>query len=150
MKSQRKEDGAMTTTYLERILDPWNEFNRLSRTFNRTARCETCEFPAVNVWVNGEEAVINSEIPGINREAIDISVSGDTVTLRGSRPEEEKKEGASWHRHELWHGDFKKTVQLPFNIDADKVKATYRNGILHVTFPQLESDKPKKIKITSD
>ncbi len=139
----------MTTTYLDRILDPWNEFGRLSRSLNRTTRCETCEFPAVNVWVNGEEAVISSEIPGINREAIDISVSGDTVTLRGTRPTEGKKEGESWDRHELWHGDFNKTIQLPFNIDSEKVHALYRNGILHVTLPQLESDKPRKIKIKS-
>lgn len=140
----------MTTTYLDRILDPWNEFNRLSRSLNRTARCETCEFPAVNVWVTGEEAVISSEIPGTNREAIDISVSGDTVTLRGTRPTEGKKENESWHRHELWHGDFNKTIKLPFNIDAEKVNASYRNGILHVTLPQLESDKPRKITIKSE
>lgn len=137
----------MTTTYLERILDPWREFDRMGRFFNRTAGCETCEFPAVNVWVNGEEAVMSSEIPGMNREEIDISVSGNMVTLQGKRPAEEQREGESWHRHELWHGDFKKTIRLPFNVAADKVQATYKNGVLHVSLPQLEADKPRKITI---
>ena len=140
----------MTDTYLDRILNPWREFDSTGRFLNRTARCETCEFPAVNVWVNGEAAVISTEIPGIDREAIDVSVSGNTVTLRGTRPAGEKKEGESYHRHELWSGDFKKTIQLPFNIDSGKVQATYKNGLLHVTLPQLESDKPRKIAIKSE
>ena len=140
----------MTGTYLDRILDPWREFDRTGHFLDRTARCETCEFPAVNVWVNGEAAVISTEIPGIDREAIDVSVSGNTVTLRGTRPAGEKKEGESYHRHELWSGDFKKTIQLPFNIDSGKVQATYKNGLLHVTLPQLESDKPRKIAIKSE
>jgi HSP20 family protein len=150
MKPQRKEVGTMTTTYLQRILDPWREFDRMGRLMNRTARCGTCEFPAVNVWVNGENAEISSEIPGIDREAIDISVSGNTVTVRGSRPTHERKEDESWHRHEIRHGDFSKTIQLPFNIDASKVHASYNNGVLHVSLPQLEADKPKKISIKSE
>jgi HSP20 family protein len=137
----------MTSTYLERILDPWREFDRIGRSLDRAARCETCEFPAVNVWVNGEDAVMSSEIPGINREAIDISVSGNTVTLSGTRPASERKEDESWHRHELWHGDFSKTIQLPFNIDANKVHASYKNGVLHVSLPQMEAEKPRKIQI---
>lgn len=137
----------MTTVYLERILDPWREFDRMGRFLNRTAVCETCEFPAVNVWINGEEAVISSEIPGMNREEIDISVSGNTVTLHGKRSNDEKKEGESWHRHELWHGEFNKTIRLPFNIEAARVHASYKNGVLHVSLPQSTADRPKKITI---
>ncbi|MEW6601984.1 MAG: Hsp20/alpha crystallin family protein [Nitrospirota bacterium] len=137
----------MTTTYLERLLDPWREFDRMSRLLNRTSSSLSSEYPAVNVWVNGENAVITTEIPGIDRETIDISVSGNTVSLSGSRPSEETKEEESYHRHELWHGKFNKTVKLPFNIDAEKVKATYRKGVLHISLPQLEADKPKKINI---
>lgn len=137
----------MTTAYLDRILDPWREFNRIGRFLNREAVCESCEFPAVNVWVNAQEAVVSSEIPGMKHEEIDISVSENTVTIRGSRPAEEKKEGESWHRHELWHGGFNKTIRLPFNIDAAKVEASYKNGVLHVTLPQSAADRPRKINI---
>ncbi|HBH61427.1 MAG TPA: Hsp20/alpha crystallin family protein [Nitrospiraceae bacterium] len=137
----------MTTTYLERLLDPWREFDRMTRLVNRTDSYGSSEYPAVNVWVNGDNAVITTEIPGIDRNTIDISVSGNTVSLSGSRPAEETKEEQSYHRHELWHGKFSKTVKLPFNIDADKVNATYRNGVLQISLPQLEADKPRKINI---
>ena len=139
----------MTTSYLEKMLDPWREFDRMGRYFGRAERCGTCEYPEVNVWVNGENAEINSEIPGVDRNAIDISVSGNTVTLKGKRPAVETKEGESWHRHEIRHGEFSKTIRLPFNIDAEKVNATYKNGVLHVSLPQLEADKTRKIEIKS-
>jgi HSP20 family protein len=140
----------MTTTYLERLLDPWREFDRMSRLLSGDASCAVNEFPAVNVWVNGEDAVITSEIPGLDHEKTDISVSGNTVTLHGSRPADEKVGVESYHRHELRHGTFSKTVKLPFNIDSGKVHASYRKGILHVSLPKLESEKPKKIKIHSE
>lgn len=139
----------MTRLYFDRFLDPWREFERMGRQFNRAAGCE-CEFPAVNVWVNGETAEISSELPGIDREKLDISVSGNTFTLKGTRPAYEKNEDDAWHRHEIPHGDFSKTIQLPFNIDTGKVHASYKNGILHVSLQQLEADKPKKIQIKSE
>lgn len=135
------------TTYFERFLDPWREFDRMGSHMSRSARCGTCEYPAVNVWTNGANAEISSEVPGIDREKLDISVAGNTVTLKGTRTINETKEGDSWHRHELPHGDFSKTIRLPFNIDTEKVHASYRNGILHISLPQLEADKPRKIEI---
>ncbi len=140
----------MTRTYFERFLAPWYEFDRMTSLLNKMASNSTCEFPAVNVWVNGDEALVTSELPGVDVHSIDISVSGDTVTLQGSRPTNERKEGESYHRHELWHGDFNKKIQLPFQIDADKVHASYKKGILHISLPQLESNKPKKVEIKSE
>jgi len=137
----------MTTTYLERLLDPWREFDRMRRLLNMTASPVSSDYPAVNVWVNGENAVITTEIPGIDRNTIDISVSGNTVSFSGSRPAEETEEKESYHRHELWHGKFSKTIKLPFNIDPDKVKASYKKGVLEISLPQLEADKPRKIDI---
>lgn len=140
----------MTTTYVERILNPWQEFDRMDRMFNRVARRGNCEFPAVNVWINGGNAEISSEVSGVAPEKLDISVSGNVVTLSGTRPAYEKKEGEFRHRHEIRRGDFSKSVQLPFNIDADKVHASYKNGVLHVSLPQLEAEQPKKIEIKSE
>ncbi len=138
------------TTYLKRMLDPWQEFDRMGRYFDRAASCGTCEYPAVNVWISGDEAEISSEIPGIDRDDIDISVSGNTVTLKGKRPSDELKEGEAWHRHEIRHGEFSKSIQLPFNVDANKVNASYKNGVLQVSLPQLETEKPRKIEIKSE
>jgi HSP20 family protein len=134
----------------EKFIDPWREFESMSRMFSRSASNGRSDFPAVNVWANGDHAVITTEIPGVDRETIDISVTGNTVTLHGSRPGKETKEGESCHRHELWHGDFTKTVKLPFNIDSGKVNASYRKGVLKITLPQLEADKPRKIDIKSE
>ena len=136
----------MTTTYLESLLDPWREFDRMSRLLQGAP---AQDYPAVNVWVNGEDAVITSEIPGVKTDDIDISVTGNSVTLRGKRPSEEETNVESYHRHELWHGNFNKTVQLPFNVDSEKIHATYKKGVLHVSMPKLEAEKPKKIKIES-
>ena len=136
----------MTTTYLETLLDPWREFDRMSRQLQGAP---IQDYPAVNVWVNGEDAVITTEIPGVKTDDIDISVTGNSVTLRGTRPEEEERDVDSYHRHELWHGNFSKTVQLPFNVDSAKVHASHKNGVLHVSLPKLEAEKPKKIKIES-
>ena len=139
----------MTSTYMSRILDPWQELNRINRAFNRTASDCGCEYPAVNLWVNGENALVTAEVPGANREDIDISVSGDTVTLSGKRPKEELHDGETYHRHEIRHGEFRKSLRLPFTIDAEKVHAVYKNGVLNVSLPQSESDKPRTIKINS-
>ncbi len=140
----------MTTTYLERVLDPWRELDLMGGFLNRAAGWESCEYPGVNVWVNGESAEISSRIPGVDRESIDISVAGNKVTLRGRRPLEERKEGESRRRRELWYGDFSRTIQLPFNIDADKVRASYKKGVLHISLQQLEADRPRKITIKTE
>jgi HSP20 family protein len=139
----------MTRTDIERFFDPWREFERMSRLLSRATSNANNEFPAVNVWVNGEHAVITTELPGISRDAIDISVSGNTITLNGSRPSDNREGGESYHRHELWHGDFNKTIKLPFTIDAEKVTASYKKGILHIELPQAEADKPRKIDVKS-
>ena len=139
----------MRGTYLDRFLDPWSEFERMSRLLSRAASNSGAEFPAVNVWVNGDHAVITTEIPGVESDAIDISVSGNTLTLRCSRPAEDIGEAESCHRHELRHGNFSKTIELPFNIDADKVHAVYKKGILNISLPRVEAEKPKKIEIKS-
>jgi HSP20 family protein len=143
----KKEENAMTSTYLERILDPWREFERMNRLIDSSRNREN-DFPAVNVWVNGEDAVITTEIPGISSKDINISVTGNTVTLKGARQGDERKESESYHRHELWNGNFSKTIKLPFNIDANKVNASYKKGILQIRLPQLEADKPRKINIS--
>jgi HSP20 family protein len=139
----------MTEIYLDRFLDPWREFERMSRLFDTRTSNGSNKYPAVNVWVAGEDALITTEIPGVDRNAMNIDVAGNTVTLSGSRPREENAEKESYHRHELWHGEFSKTIKLPFNIDAEKVHASFKKGVLHISLPQLEADKPRKISINS-
>jgi len=135
-------------------LDPWAGLermeNEMNRVLSRYASPSVGEFPSLNLWADTDEAVVTSEIPGISPENLEISVVGKTLTLRGSREPEPVKADDSYHRRERWYGQFSRTVELPFSIESDKVKAAFSKGVLHVTLPRAKADKPKKILIKSE
>jgi HSP20 family protein len=130
-----------------RFFDPWREFERMSEAVSRLSAPVTVEFPAVNVWASGDHAVVTTEIPGIDPQSLDICVVDKTLTLRGARQPEDVKEGEAYHRRERWNGQFTKTVELPFAVDSSKVEARFLKGILYVSLPRAEADKPRKIVI---
>ena len=137
------------------LANPWQEIDHVQREMNRlfsglygSPRTQVApSFPAMNVWTNSDGAVIMAELPGVNPEDIDISVVGETLTLTGFRPQEELKEGEKYHRRERAYGRFTRTFQLPFPVEADKVEAVFDKGVLHISLPRAEADKPKKIAI---
>jgi len=132
------------------FFDPWREIERMEKVLSRLTARSRVEFPAVNLWLNGDEAVVTTELPGIEPGNIDISVIGKSLTLRGSRQTEEAKEGESYHRRERWYGKFSKKIELPFNVDADKVTAKYSKGVLTLHLPRAEAEKPRKISIAAE
>jgi HSP20 family protein len=101
----------------------------------------------MNVWTSEDNAVLTAELPGCNPDALDISVVSDTLTLSGSRAQKELEEGATYHRRERTCGGFTRTFQLPFTVDPNKVEASFERGVLKVTLPRAEADKPKKIEV---
>jgi len=137
------------------LANPWREIDHVQREMNRlfsglynSPKTQmTPSFPAMNVWTNPDGAVIMAELPGVNPEDIDISVVGETLTLTGFRPQEELKEGEKYHRRERSFGRFTRTFQLPFSVEADRVEAVFDKGVLHISLPRAEADKPKKIAI---
>ncbi len=130
--------------------DPWQELERMNRRFSDLASSLSGgEFPLVNIWTNGNDAVLTAEIPGIEPSAVDISVVGKTLTLSGSRSAGEAGEGESHHRRERWQGRFTRSVELPFLIESNKVEARFSKGVLQITLPRAEADKPKKIPVKS-
>jgi len=133
----------------ERSMDPWREFDRLNRVFLGSG-VSSGELPLFNVWLTADNAMVTTEVPGIESGAIDISVVDKSVTVRGSREPEEVREDGAYHRRERWHGRFSKTFEIPFVIDADKVEAKFRKGVLYISMPRAEADKPKKIAIKSE
>jgi HSP20 family protein len=125
------------------------EMNRLfDSTFSRRYR-NAPSFPAVNVWANEDGLVITAEVPGINTDDIDIVVVGETMTISGTRAWDELNENTKYHRQERGHGDFTRTVKLPFLVDSDKVDASFVDGVLNITLPRKDEDKPKKITVTA-
>src|SRR5690606_3404603 len=104
-------------------------------------------FPAINVWMSVEGAVVTAELPGVNPEDVDISVVGGTLTSTGSRQPDELKEGEKYHRRERRFCKFTRTFQLPFTVEADKVEAKFDKGVLHIALPRAEAEKPRKISV---
>lgn len=139
-----------------RVPNMWREMDKLQgemnrlfdSTFSRRYR-NAPTFPAVNVWANEDGLVVTAEVPGINTDDIDIIVVGETMTISGSRAIDELDEGIRYHRQERGYGDFTRTVKLPFLVDSDKVDASFRDGVLSITLPRKDEDKPRKIAITS-
>ena len=132
----------------------WNEMDRLWREMNQLYNTNYSgrfrpapSFPAMNVWTAEAGLVVTAEIPGANIDDLDISVVNDTLTLSGQREPEEVGEDVRYHRRERGYGKFTRTIQLPYPVDADKVEATFKNGVLHVSLPRTEKDQPKKIAV---
>jgi HSP20 family protein len=104
-------------------------------------------FPAMNVWTDEDGAVVTAELPGVAPDDIDVSVVGDTVTLKGNRHPDELEEGDTYHRRERRYGAFTRAFQLPFHVEPDQVDANFRDGVLQISLPRAEEDKPKKIAV---
>lgn len=123
---------------------------QLNRLMSADSWQSTEEFPAINVWTSANGAIVQSEIPGIDPIDIDISLVNDTLTVRGSRNQDTLQEGQTCHRHERGFGQFTRSVKLPFGVEADKVEARFINGVLQITLPRAEADKPRKIGVVSE
>lgn len=131
-------------------VDPWQEMDQIRREMNRLfsrALAEPREYPAVNIWTNQEAAIITAELPGYDAKDINLSVVGDVLNISGKRAKEELKEGEQYLREERIAGSFERSIRLPFIVDNDEVEARFKNGILQVNLPRVESDKPRKIHI---
>jgi len=131
--------------------DPGREFRRLqrdmSRLFGDSLGWTGREYPAVNVWSGDNDMVLTAEIPGVEPEDLDISVHGNTLTLRGARKADTLRQDETYHRQERGSGSFIRTVQLPFEVEADKVEAKLERGILRLSLPRAQAAQPKKIAV---
>ena len=131
----------------------WSDMNRLQQEMTRLtepfarARHGEDSFPAVNIRTAEDDVLLTAEIPGVDPETIEVTVKDDTVTIRGKREFEDLKDGESYLRHERGGGRFVRSFSLPFPVASGKVTARYRKGILELTLPRSEEDKPRKIEV---
>ena len=103
-------------------------------------------YPPINIFRKGDDYVLITEVPGINRSDLDVQVKGRTLRLSGSKSVN-YTEKASLHRRERLAGRFDRSVALPVEIEAEGVQAECRDGILAISLPRAERDKPRSIKI---
>jgi HSP20 family protein len=102
---------------------------------------------AVDVMETKDDVVVKASVPGIKPDDLDITLSGETLTIKGEFKSEQKTEDASYIRQERRYGSFERTLTLPTQIVGDKAKAEFENGVLTLTLPKAEEVKPKTIKV---
>ncbi|KPL15983.1 hypothetical protein AMJ74_00055 [candidate division WOR_3 bacterium SM1_77] len=143
----------------ERYLAPWqplrdmvslrDDFDRLFESFFGTNLIEKEGFwsPILDIEENNGNIVVKAELPGMKKEDIKVTVKDNMLSVSGERKQEKETKDKMYHRIERCYGKFNRTVMLPSEVDADKVKAAYKDGILNITLPKPESAKPKQIEV---
>ena len=104
---------------------------------------------AIDVYETPDEIVIQSTIAGVSPEDVDVSITNDTVTIRGARQKEEQISSQNYFYQECYWGAFSRSVILPVEIDSENSKATFKNGILSIHLPKIEKNRERKINIIS-
>jgi len=94
-----------------------------------------------------DKVVINAELPGMGKEDVDISVTGNILTIQGERKAEEEVQDEDYYCCERYRGTFYRAIQLPSSLETDKIEATYDEGILEITLPKSPEVKPKRIEV---
>jgi len=103
--------------------------------------------PVVDVYDNDDNIVLKAEIPGIDKKDIVIDVKGRVLTLKGERSSDNEVKEDNYYRRERCFGKFERAFTLPVNVEPDKIKANYKDGVLEIEIPKPEEKKPKQITV---
>jgi HSP20 family protein len=133
------------------VSDIQQEMNWLFDSFfGRPGAPQTAEpmwMPPVDMYETRDDLHVAVEVPGIREKEVSVSITGDVLTVKGERKWDKELNDDGYHRRERGYGKFERIVALPVPVQADKVKAAYRDGVLEITLPKAEEVKPKEIKI---
>ena len=102
---------------------------------------------AVDMFETNDHLVVKASVPGVKPENLDVTVQGDTLTIKGETKEEQEGQQGRYHFRERRQGAFSRTVTLPYPIQSDKVEASFENGVLTLMLPKAEEVKPRSIKV---
>ena len=105
---------------------------------------------ALDMFETDNEVIITASLPGVKPEDVDISITGDTLTIKGETKFETKIEKANYLRQERRYGAFTRTIALPMPVQADKAEAKFKDGVLTLSIPKAEEAKPKTIKVKTE
>lgn len=106
--------------------------------------------PVLDVSETDTQIVVRAEVPGMDPKDIDISIMGDTLTIKGEKKEEVRRKEESISRMECRYGAFQRVLTLPASVDASRVNATYKNGILKITMDKKEESKSRTIQVKAE
>lgn len=143
------------------VLTPWPQFGRLSELrdeidrlfgsplaeFTPTSNLLSGWTPAFDVYENKDNFTVVAELPGMKKEDIAVPLHHGSLSVSGERKSESKHADAEVYRAERFFGRFQRTITLPTDVAGDKVKATYKDGVLTITLPKTEEAKPKQIDV---
>ncbi|HEY3332375.1 MAG TPA: Hsp20/alpha crystallin family protein [Capsulimonadaceae bacterium] len=141
--------------------DPFEDFTRLQRDMNRlfddsfgtpTRRnrenvATAAWAPAVDVSEDTNEIVLRAEVPGVKQDDLDIELTGDTLTIKGEKKFEDEERKGNYVRVERSYGSFQRSFNLAVPVQADKINATFKDGVLTVHLPKSEATKPRKVLV---
>ncbi len=108
---------------------------------------ETTWTPALEVKENKDNIVVTAEIPGMNAKDVEVTISGDLLTIKGEKKQEKEEKDEAYHLIERRYGSFTRSIRLATEVDTKNIKATHKDGVLTVTLPKSEKAKEKQIKI---
>ncbi len=103
--------------------------------------------PNVDMYDRKNEIVVKAELPGVEKENVDITITENNLTIKGERKKDEEMKEEEYYSREMSYGSFTRTISLPVEVDSSKAKATFKNGILEIALPKKEEAKPKEIKV---
>lgn len=122
-----------------------------SRAGRNGSRTGTVARLPIDVFATNDEAVVIAAVPGLQPEDLDVTINQNTLSLAGHVPtaaDSEQGKGATWYLQELGHGQFQRTVTLPFEVDATQAEAVFDNGLVRITLPKAARAKPQKIAVS--
>ncbi len=132
--------------------DPFREMTQAQSQLNRLVEQvwggrQESWLPAVDVFDKNDAVVLKAELPGMDPDEIQIEVDDNVLTIKGERKFEEEVEEERYYRVERRFGSFQRSLALPQGVQADKIQANYEDGILTITVPKAEEQKPKRIEV---
>ena len=146
-----------------RVLSPFDDFDRMfdeyfTRGWMRPFRFSHPSWshlpapfegrtPHVDIVDRDDEVFVKAELPGVDKNDVEITMTENSVTIKGSTKAEEKEEKGEYHRCEISQGSFSRTVSLPGEVDTDKAKANFKHGVLKLTIPKVKKSKHKTITV---
>jgi HSP20 family protein len=103
--------------------------------------------PSVDIVERDDEILVRAEVPGVNKEDLDVSMTDDSITIKGKTRHEEKEEKGDYYRCEISSGSFSRTLPLPSSVNTEKAKTSFKDGLLEITVPKNEKAKRRTIKV---